>query len=211
MKTITVTRALAELKLLNDRINSKIAASVLIGAVQGEKQVPITGGYQNRKDLEDRIKSDTQGIEDLIDYRQKLKSAVILSNAQTKVQISGQTMTVAEAIELKSSIAFKQAYLYRFQQQLAQVINTRDQSNAKLEDQIQALLNTALGADKAKASEDQLQAIRGPQEKLKKVEILNLAETQAKVNKLQEEIENFVAEIDFILSESNARTEVTIN
>lgn len=211
MKKITVTRALAELKLLNDRIQNKINSALLIGVVQGWTQVPVTNGYQNRKDLEDRIKSDIQGIEDLIDYRQKLKSAVILSNAQTKVQISGQTMTVAEAIELKSSIDFKRTYLFTFQQQLTRAVNLRDQSNSKLEDQIQALLNTALGADKAKASEDQLQAIRGPQEKLKKVEILNLAETQAKVSKLQEEIENFVAEIDFILSESNARTEVTIN
>jgi molybdopterin synthase catalytic subunit len=51
-------------------------------------------------------KADYQSINDLITRRNRLKSAIILSNATTKVKIGDTVLTVAEVIERKQSLKY---------------------------------------------------------------------------------------------------------
>lgn len=98
-ETITVHKALAELKLLDIRIEKVIAEGVY--CVANKHSNDKIGGVP----LDDYIKIMQGGYDratDLINRRKAIKRAVVLSNAVTKVSVAGNEYTVAEAIEMKN-------------------------------------------------------------------------------------------------------------
>jgi hypothetical protein len=62
----------------------------------------------------------------LISRRATLKSAIMKSNATTKVTIGSKEMLVIDAIEMKETIKYKQAFLQQLksQQQNNQIHNS---------------------------------------------------------------------------------------
>ena len=77
-------------------------------AVQADKK--LLGTQNSRKTVQeflDDAVSKLQSANDLINYRRALKSAVLQSNAVTKVTVADKEMTVAEAIEYKNSISLE--------------------------------------------------------------------------------------------------------
>ena len=208
---MSVTRALVELKTLQDRINREIQSGTFIARLVGQDT------YQNVADkigtvtaVSEKIKGSYQSVEALISRRQKIKSAIILSNANTKVSLMGTEMTVAEAIELKSTVQFRQYYLNTLRTQYSQVTNQIATKNAELEKVIEQLLTTSYGSDKTKIDADTVKAIADPQRKQKQSSALDPVGIEAKIKKLEEEIEVLTSEIDFVLSESNAKTVIVV-
>ena len=59
---------------------------------------------------------------DLISRRNKIKSAIIMSNAKTVVEVAGKQMTVAEAIDKKSSIEYEKELLIHEEGQLYKIV-----------------------------------------------------------------------------------------
>jgi hypothetical protein len=73
-----------------------------------------------------------QQINDLITFRQKLKSTLIGSNANTLVKVCGREMTVAETIEEKNSIKHKKILLAKMKQQYASSLAEKEKHNAQM-------------------------------------------------------------------------------
>lgn len=97
-ETMTIHRALAELKLLDSRIDTAIENSSFCTCIKhGQDKVSGKTISQFRKDAESAL----QKITDLINRRNAIKQAVSNSNSQTTVQIAGKTYTVASAIAMK--------------------------------------------------------------------------------------------------------------
>src|SRR5690554_4907003 len=98
---MTITRGLSELKLINDRIQRKINdARFAVGNKNNNKKID----GMTIEEFNKNAKSQYQSIQDLIERRKKIKSAIVDSNAKTVVTIAGKEMTVASAIERKESI-----------------------------------------------------------------------------------------------------------
>ena len=95
---MTITRALSSLKNLDKKIEKLIGSAVFV-SVRGELRQPDNDSLRAVELL--------QQIQDLQTHRDKLKSAIVISNANTRVKIAKETMTVAEAIERKKSIKHK--------------------------------------------------------------------------------------------------------
>ncbi len=101
---MTVTDALAELTLLEKRIDSARAAldnNALIAVVEVGK---VPTGYKSRQEHASQARAALQRVDALIARRRTIKRSVVLSNASTMVTIAGEEMTVAEAIEMKNFI-----------------------------------------------------------------------------------------------------------
>jgi hypothetical protein len=97
MTTMTVTDALAELTLLEKRINSARVAldnNTLIAVVEVGK---VPTGFKSRDDHAAQARASLQRVDALIDRRRVIKRAIVLSNASTMVTVASQEMTVAEA------------------------------------------------------------------------------------------------------------------
>ena len=96
---MTVHKGLAELKTIDGRINKAISEGVYVIANKHSNE-KIKG--KSISDFKETMKSSYQKATDLINRRNALKRAIVLSNANTKVTVGGVEYTVAEAIEMKN-------------------------------------------------------------------------------------------------------------
>lgn len=105
MSSISITRALVELKTLDARINKYTTSTQWI--------IFKTNG-KNSNFVEDEFKKTTQSefqsLNDLILWRDKLKNAIMKSNSLTEVELGGNKLTVNQAIEYKKTIEYKKNY-----------------------------------------------------------------------------------------------------
>ena len=108
MRTMTITEALVELKLLDKRIaNSDMQDWCIIQLKQDKK----TMAGETVEEYEKKTKARFQSVKDLITERANIKKAIVKSNADTVVEVGDLKMTVAEAIEYKTSIEYEKRLL----------------------------------------------------------------------------------------------------
>ena len=210
--TMTVTRALAELKRFDDRIHREITSNVFVGVTVGKNalQKPFMGtGTVDQQSK--NIQSSFDTVQSLIAQRQKIKSAVVVSNAKTMVTLGGVTMTVAEAIEMKKSVAYKQTFLQYLTSQYNVANQQVTSQNAKLETAIDTMVSQVMGAsDKGKVDTTSYEAIAVPQRNAKEAALLDPKGIAEQIKKLTEEIALVEMELDFVLSEKNATTTIEV-
>lgn len=196
---ITITRALNELKLLDSRIDKSINQAVFVDYT--------VNGKNSQKEF--TPKEDLQSINDMINRRQKIKSLIMESNAKTEVTVAGKKMKVIEAIETKSSIGYKLKLLGRLKNNLLTVNNIIERTNQNVQERLDNLLISNFGKDK-KANEDDFAAVSVPFLKTNEAKLDDKIEIQKEIKALEEFIDTFTSEVDFVLSESNALTTIEI-
>jgi|SRR5437870_3357192 len=202
---ISVTRALAEVKSLNDRIEKATRGSVFVSITTGGK---VTNGGDLQA-TSNALKANLQSVNDLIDRRNLVKGAIIRSNAVTNVTINGVEMSVAEAIERKGSIDKERTLLAILLQQLTQVKTAVERNNVAMQGKIDAMLITAVGKER-KATEEELEAISKPYTASNVTALLDPSGLEVVTLQMSEAINGFVFEVDYVLSEANAKTELTV-
>lgn len=204
MTEISVTRALAQVKQLNDRIeraNSNAFVTMTTGGKHGTGK-PLA-------EVEATLKANLQSVQDLIAVRANIKSAIVRSNAVTKVTIAGKEMTVAEAIERKTSIALDQRLLTVLRAQQAQVQAQVERTNVGVQQKLDQLIQTAVGKDR-KATEDEIEAITGPYKRQNEALAVDPNDLTAVIDAMSKEQDAFLLDVDYALSEVNAVTKIDV-
>lgn len=203
---ISITRGLAEIKLLEKRIQKEIAQSVFIGYAVGKKSVK---GYDSIPEFEAKVKGSYQSVNDLIKRRDAIKSSIVKSNAMTEVTINGQTMTVAEAIERKTSIVFEKELLNKMVNELTNVNYQVQRRNDEVQEKLHDLLQTNFGKD-SKAKSDEVDSITKPYLENNEAKVIDPLKLQSIIEELSNKLDAFESEVDFVLSESNTITKISI-
>ena len=211
MSTMSVTRALAELKRLDERINRAMSEGLFVSVTVGkEDKRKLIAGNDTVAVATGRIQSTMDSLDSMFKQRAAIKRAIVQSNAVTKVTLGGETLTVAEAIERKKSIEQKRQLVHLMQRQVNNANAQVAQQNAKVEAQIETNLATIYGNDKGKVDAGMFEAIAKPQRDQKEASLLDPLNVVDKIAALQEEISLVDTELDFTLSECNAKTEITV-
>lgn len=202
-----VTKALNELKLLDSRIHRAINESNFIAAAKTiEKKInPGT----TKEDFIESAKSSYQSILDLIERRSKIKTAIVASNAVTYVNINEVTMTVADAIELKTSIEYEVYLLRHMTKQFDKAKENAAHANFLMEERIDKYIETMLGKE-AKANKDSYSDMITPIRTANEYSIVDPINLEEKIKALTEKIEGFRSEVDSALQISNCTTWVEI-
>lgn len=203
--TLTVAGALVELKLLEKRIEKAYQNGVFVSYLNG-KDLPT--GYKSHDEIENKIKSSIQSAQDLIKRRNVIKSAIVVSNATTSVAVADVKMTVAEAIERKSSITFEKNLLAHLKHQLVLATRQVDTVNNDVSVRADKMTESYLGNDKSKASEAE-QFRKGFVES-NSAKLIDPIDIKIRIEQLEESIDKFEAEVDLVLSTSNAITQLDI-
>ena len=198
MSKISITRALVELKTLDSRIQKKIDTSLFV-TYKGQFHQPADG-------IKDAA-ANFQSVNDLIERRKKIKSAIVSSNATIKITICGQEMTIAEAIETKSSIKHKKNLLAVLKSQYGNAVNTIESINARVRKEIEHKSTRDNDKDKQQMS---LEEFSKTYVSLHGVELFDPIKVSQKVEQLEQFIVQFEQEIDYILSEKNATTFIDV-
>ena len=209
MRKITVTEALKKLKLYDDKIYKAIGRAEFVGAAKKNSDLI---GHKKKSTYENDAQSSFDSITAMIDNRDALKSAIVNSNAITKVEIGGITMTVAAAIEKKSSIEYDKRFLYAMKEQFDSAVSTVARENAKVDAQCDRLIETQLSGDnKTKIDKVDIEAFTAPYRKQREFAIVDPLDIEKKIAELESRIDAFEAEVDTKLNVSNALTTIEID
>lgn len=206
---MTVHKALAELKTMDDRITKAMrdVTYVLAAKRSAEKINGMTVA-----DFTSKMKSGYQKVNDLIARRDAMKRAVVLSNATTKIRVGNAEYTVAEAIEMKNhGMEFKKALLYNMSSayNTAQLEFTRNSGEAlekKAEQYVLSVIQAQPKDGKMAIDGDAMKAVRQTYIDNNSYDILDPLNVAKIMEELDAEINEFEAEVDAALSCSNALT-----
>jgi hypothetical protein len=206
---MTVHRALAELKVIDDRIYKAINAGTYVTSNKHSND-KINGVTIDK--FKENMKSAHQKVTDLIDRRNAIKRAVVISNAVTKITVGGVEYSVAEAIELKNhGMEFKQRFLDVMNAQLTRANtevyrNSGEMLEEKAEKYILAFIQAQPKDSKMTANDDTVKALRKDYIERNTFDLIDPLGIANLVEKMQDEIDEFNTEIDAALSVSNATT-----
>lgn len=207
MEKMLITQALNELKTLDARINRGINKADFIEAakISDSNIIPGVSKEEFRKEAEASYAS----IQDLIKRRRAIKSAIMLSNAKTTVEINGEEMTVAEAIDLKKAIKYQELLLHKMRLQKDECIRKVTNANMKMDQQIDAMLSTMYGKDcKDKITADQYDNVAGPYKLANEYGPEDPLKISKKIEELENYIEEFKSKVDAKLQISNCVTTI---
>jgi len=210
-KQITVTEALSTLKLLDKKIEkqSKVLEFYAWETVANGKVMVGRDYFPSVKDATDFITKAHDKVTSLMASRALLKSKVVASNAQTKVNIGKAEMTVAEAIEYKSSISSQLVVENRINHAISKVTRAQDDLETRIQTQIENKVNLVLGNKKSlDASDDTLQIIEKQVRESNKIVFHDPLSAVELMSNLSEEILEFLGSVDVVLTVSNSTTMV---
>lgn len=210
---MTVHAALAELKTMDGRIEKAIQGSYFVTAVK--KSTEKINGVKVAE-FKNKMKSDYQKVDDLIKRRNAIKRAVVLSNATTIVTIGDKQFTVAEAIEMKNhGIEFKRNLLdeISIQYEAAQNNIARNSGEAlekRAEKYITDIINAQPKDSKMSVDTEAMKNLRATYLDNNSFELIDPLGVTDVIERLDNEINDFLVKVDSALSVSNALTIVEI-
>lgn len=207
MKKLSIHRALTELKMLTLRIE---AATNEVSAVVANRKSNRKINGVDIPEYEKQMQASYDKVLGLISYRNKIKALVVQSNANTKVLVGKEEMTVAEAIERKQSIQYEKNLLEVIQHQHRSAINTIAKENDALPAKLETYLINILG-NKDKQSPEEVKLHTETFMKRNEFEIIDPLNVKQQIEKLSNRIEEFESEVDAVLSESNATTFIEVH
>lgn len=207
---MTIHRALAELKLIDSRIEKAIGAIKPTGVMVKGK---LVDGFHKKEDFENDAKAKFQSVTDLIKRKTTIKSAIVKANGVTDVTIDGKKMTIADAINYKVVIIFRK--------QLITALNREHNiAKAKFTTENERINNVALenakimigkqGDDRVKPTDTDVKNIVEPFVERNELHLVDPLEVDKLIETLEKEVSNFEVEVDAVLSEINAITVIEI-
>lgn len=206
---ILVTEALNELKTLDSRIARAISkADFVVASKKADKNAKPS---VTKEDFCNEAKSSMQQIESLIKRRETIKAAIIASNAITEVEVAGEKMTVAKAIDTKDSINYYRTLLNTMQSQYSLALSRVEKVNKTVDENIDQMILAAYGKDgKDKISKDTYEAIADPYRTANEVELVDPLKIKDEIERTQSWIEEFDSTVDSKLQISNCMTYIEV-
>ena len=210
---MTVHKALAELKIIDDRINTSIYNGKYVTANKHSNQ-KIYG--MTIDELKTQMRADFQKVSDLIARRNAIKRAVVASNAVTKVKVGDTDYTVAEAIEMKNhGMELKRNFTATISAQYANAKVELDKNSGeplerKAENYVLSVIQAQPKDSKMAVDSEAMKNLRAQYIKDNTYDLIDPLDVKNVIERFNDEISGFLTEIDAALSVSNAITVLDI-
>lgn len=201
--TMTITRGLKEITLLEKKIIKLIKKTNFVAYRKRSGKIEE---HIEDKDFHNDTKAAYASIESLIDRKRIIKRKILESNAITKVKINDLQMTVADAIEFKESIKLEKELLKKFKERYQITVCRVEEENETMNERLDIILNQNFNKDNVKTVKIISEEFKNTNEHIL-IDPLNINE---KINELDNFIDKFESEVDFVLSESNALMTIDI-
>lgn len=212
MATYTITRALSRVNALQDKLNKAREQDYIVTINTIKLQTT------EAQDLLKTLKGNMQSVLDIKNEILKIKLKIQESNLTTKVEVAGKEMSVREAIETKYLLENYFTYISNTMQ--TQMLNAKRklvQAQQDIEMQ-QAIavqdITKSLGKELSSSEiEERAKLTIQLTKETKELSILsfdgvNNAEDSFKT--FESSVRNFLEEVDYVLSESNATTTIEV-
>lgn len=218
MNKLLVTEALDERALLVKRINQAIDAASLCD-VKKNNETNVLDARISEEEFKQKAESSYQQITDLINRYQVIDAAIVTSNANTMIETSYGTMSVAAAISLRNRLRkgqrdadgmdFERRLESKMELDYRRAVSAADNRNRALSDTAENMRLSILGRE-AKGKEDKpLEVVESyvKENTAEVVDVLNLTE---KVNEIRQRRETLLTELETGIKVSNATTVIEL-
>ena len=212
-ENMTVHKAVAELKIIGDRINKAITSGSYVVANKHSNQ-KIHG--MTIDEFKTQMQADFKKVSDLIARRNAIKRAVVASNAVTKVKVGDTEYTVAEAIEMKNhGMEFKDYFMRAISTQYVRAkneldLNSGDPLEKRAEQYVLSVIQAQPKDSKMAVDSDAMKNLRAQYIKDNQYDIIDPIGVKNVIDGLDTEVSEFLTEVDAALSVSNAITVLDI-
>ena len=205
-KELTLTRALVELKLYDSKIQKAIDE---LKPVSYSVNNVVTDYRQTPNEFIGEYKSQMQKIKDLRNNKTLLKNALMKANATTKVIIADKEYTILEALNKKQDIQTEQYLINVLKHSLSNSVSKVNNLQEQVEDRIEKTINSK-SASSGNQSKDYVQVVRDAyNDKIPK--LVNADVIEKLIIEKENAVSEFLAEVDFALSEINAITKINVD
>ena len=208
-ETMTIHKALCELKVLDSRIESAMDKCEFAVANKHSNEkihgVPVA-------DYINEMRNNYQSVRTLINRRNAIKRAVTRSNATTMVKVGDMELTVAEAIDMKAKgVEYLQSLVQRIDNQYAHAKRLADNANGEaLDSRADEYVRGIYGNTDGKNMSDEIKKVRDVFVAAHTVEIIDPIGCVEESSALNQIIDSFLSDVDSALSVSNALTAVEV-
>jgi hypothetical protein len=203
-ETMTLHRALAELKLLDSRINKGITEIIPVAFHQKGKKI------DNRLEVEEfktTAMGGYQSVVDLIERKKTIKNKIVLANATTNVTVAGKDMTIADAITHKALVSYKKSLVQQLKLRNTQMLAVFNRNNETVATNAQKLAEGYFGKDSSKKPErEDYEKITQPFIEMNEFHLIDPLKVETKIQEIEKEVAEFEADVDAALSVANATT-----
>lgn len=206
---MTVHKALAELKIIDDRIENAIRNGVYcIANKHSNDKIKGISVEEFKKTIQGSYDKATA----LIARRNAIKRAVVLSNACTIIKVNDEELTVAEAIDMKNhGIERDRDLLIEMSEQYSNAqAEIARQNGRDLEDRAEKYVTGLYGNREGKTNTEEINKTKATYIKQNSYELIDVIKIKEKIEEFEARIAAFEAEVDAALSVSNAITEIEI-
>lgn len=207
MEKMTIHRALSELKLIDAKIDKQIKDINPSGIFQKGKLVE---GVYDKDTFQHGATSKFQSVNDLIERKTRIKSAIVDANGKTSVTVGGKPMSIADAINFKAVIKFKKALIESLRAKHRASVAALNKNNDIVNANVQRILEATFGKENVKAGSNDVDAVRTPYMESNEFHLFDPLKVDATIETLEKEVADFEADIDATLSEINAVTFIEI-
>ena len=205
---ISLHRALSQLKLIDAKVVKMLTEIEPNGIRQKGK---LVDGYKKEEEFNAKAQSKFQSINDLIERKVRLKSAIVAANAVTMVKIGEKEMTIADAITYKQVLEQKKSLLATLRSKYAQKVRELEGNNKIVEVNLQKVLEATFGKDNVKISKEDMDSVRKPFLESNEWHLVDPLQVEKRIEELEKEIDEFESEVDAVLSEANALSTIEID
>lgn len=203
MTQISITRALTRVKVIEKQLEQLSYDKYVRSVLEQDKD------KKQSEDFKAESKSNFDKFNSLFDESVALQKAIRKSNEDTLVKISGKDMTVSEALILKSLIEHKQQLLSNIRDQNSNANNEIEKAETQIESKAQAFVQSLKTENQSQIDDAMKVGRLSATKELRKVRLTGLNVEQILKEDL-EFVQEFLVEVDYVLSESNATTLIEI-
>lgn len=211
---LLITQALDERDLLVKKINSKIER---IDFVDGKKrnEEKVIQQVITKEEFCKKVKTSYQQIQDLIKRYQKIDEAIITSNANTYIETSFGTYSVAVALSMRNRLRelnamdFETMLRNKMEENYYEVLELKDLRNRRLEEDAEKMRLSILGKD-GKYKDDKPLSVVDAYISENTVELIDPLNVLDEIESLKDKHTTLLSELETKIKISNATTFIEI-
>ena len=212
---LLITQALDVRDLLVKKINSKIER---IDFVDGKKrnEEKVIQQVITKEEFCKKVKTSYQQIQDLIKRYQKIDEAIITSNANTYIETSFGTYSVAVALSMRNRLRelnamdFETILRNKMEENYYEVLELKDLRNRRLEEDAEKMRLSILGKD-GKYKDDKPLSVVDAYISENTVELIDPLNVLDEIESLKDKHTTLLSELETKIKISNATTFIEIH
>ena len=209
MPSVTITRALSKIKILTDMINNDIKNNVFITTVPNSML-----GSEEHTTLVKTLTSSHTSLEDKIKEIVKLKRLIAESNLTYYLEVSGKRVSVTEALAMKETMEFYSRFMVTLRKQNNRSAEEVTHTNMRIAQAIAGNTSDISSNSDIKNEDLEKRLALNAKQLQESMGIKVVSATKETPEQLIESIKDyyndFVSEIDYLLSEHNAVTTIEL-